>query len=88
MQKAWFVRSMQQGMSAGYWDSLERHDSFVKLCRHILSGQVDEAGYEGDAEETIEDDEPEYISFTDDEDLYNNENCDFPYDVYYAWSLS
>ena len=59
VQKAWFVRSTQQGMSAGYWDSLERHDSFIKLCRYILSGQVDEAGYEGDAEETIEDNEPE-----------------------------
>ena len=23
-------------MSAGYWDSLERHDSFIKLCRDIL----------------------------------------------------
>ena len=36
VQKAWFVRSMDQGMSAGYWDSLERHDSFIKLCRDIL----------------------------------------------------
>ena len=81
VQKAWFVRSMDQGMSAGYWDSLERHDSFIKLCRDILFGQVDEAGYEGDAEDTLEDNEPEYISFTDDEDQYNKNCDDFPYDT-------
>ena len=31
-----FLCKRHQGMSAGYWDSLERHDSFIKLCRDIL----------------------------------------------------
>ena len=62
VQKAWFVRSMQQGMSAGYWDSLERHDSFIKLYRDILPDIL-----------------PGYL--TDDEDQYNKNSDDFPYDT-------
>ena len=49
-------------MSAGYWDSLERHDSFIKLYRDILPDIL-----------------PGYL--TDDEDQYNKNCDDFPYDT-------